>query len=309
MTTKPSVGVVIGRFQCYKLTEGHVILIDKAAEHSKLLICIGIGKVLGTPRDPLDYQAREQMIKEKYPQAVVIPLNDQPTDELWTKQLNSLIHIMFPTDKATIYCGRPDGSSSIQSGYHGPHKVVEIEEIPNVSATDLRQQVGRSVEASEAFRRGVIYGATNQFTRIDPVVDICVWKQSLSKKLTKILLGRRHNEGGTFRLPGGHIDAKDINGEAAARRELLEETGLTAENWQIIENIRINTKSGDGYAMFSTLYLAKYSCGVAQGNDDLDDCQWFDIDHIERNINTLKFADNHKELIQIAIKTLRERQE
>jgi 8-oxo-dGTP pyrophosphatase MutT (NUDIX family) len=295
---KPSVGVVIGRFQCHRLHEGHKELLSKAEECSKLLVCVGVSKVLGTPRDPLDYPARERMIKESYPRATVVPLPDQPTNEEWSKHLNQLIKIMFPTDEVVIYCGRSDGRSSVQDGYNGPYKLVEIGAVSTVSGTDLRFEVGRSVEASQAFRKGVIYGATNQFARIDPVVDICVWRRSEKGKI-QILLGKRNNEGG-YRLPGGHIEVNDKTAKEAAIRELIEETGLEAVQWSILDHVRISSRSTFGYAMFSTLFLAEYTFGKAEGNDDLDNCIWIDLDRIDQ----YQYVDDHFKLVKIAYSTL-----
>jgi bifunctional NMN adenylyltransferase/nudix hydrolase len=299
---KNSVGVVIGRFQCHRLTEGHEALLDKADEHSKLLICIGVSGVVGTPHDPLDYQAREQMLKEEYPCSVIVPLPDNPTNEGWTKQINQLLNIMFPTDDVVIYCGRVDSGKSLQSGYHGPHKVHEIDEIPNVSATNLRASISRSVEASEAFRRGVIYGATNQFTRCDPVVDICVWKPTDNG--VEILLGRRHNEGGKLRLPGGHINASDKTAEDAAKRELHEETGVEAGEFEILDQIRVVERDAAGYAMFTTLFLAKYLHGAGVGGDDLDDCVWVNKSQLAQYL----YADSHRRLLDIAIEAIGRKQ-
>lgn len=298
---KTSVGVVIGRFQCPWLHEGHRALIDKAKEHSKLLICVTLSRVLGTPRDPLDYPTREQMVKEEYPTAIVMPLSDQPTDEDWTRRLNQLLKEAFPTDEITIYCGRPDGHSSVQSGYKGPHKIVEIDEVSPVSGTSLRELVGRSVDASRAFRHGVIYGATNQYARCEPVVDICLWRQT--ENGIQILLGKRDKEGGKVRLPGGHINTTDISAEAAARRELFEETGLTGEDFEIIDHIRVPALDLPHYAMFTTLFLAKYTFGAPQGKDDIDECFWASIDKLEQ----YQYADNHKDLTELAVKALNKR--
>jgi 8-oxo-dGTP pyrophosphatase MutT (NUDIX family) len=240
------------------------------------------------------------MIKEMYPRATVVPLPDQPTNEGWSKHLNQLIGIMFPTDDVVIYCGRSDGSSSVQDGYKGPYKVVEIGEVSTVSGTDLRSEVGRSVEASQAFRKGVIYGATNQFARIDPVVDICIYRRGENSKV-QILLGKRNNEGGAYRLPGGHIDVNDRTAKEAAIRELMEETGLEAVQWSILDHVRISSKSTTGYAMFSTLFLAEYTFGKAEGNDDLDNCIWIDLDKVDQ----YQYVDDHSKLVKIAHSALK----
>ncbi len=51
----------------------------------------------------------------------------------------------------------------------------------------------------------------------------------------------RHAVGSTdLEMPGGAIDAADASPEAAARRELLEETGYTARHWQPISALYAN---------------------------------------------------------------------
>ncbi len=44
-------------------------------------------------------------------------------------------------------------------------------------------------------------------------------------------------------IPGGVIDRADASPEAAARRELLEETGFTADRWQQVSELSANPAS------------------------------------------------------------------
>jgi 8-oxo-dGTP pyrophosphatase MutT (NUDIX family) len=51
----------------------------------------------------------------------------------------------------------------------------------------------------------------------------------------------RHAAGEVFlELPGGMLDAADTSPEQAARRELEEETGYIAQNWQLISSLYPN---------------------------------------------------------------------
>lgn len=294
---KRGVGVVVGRFQVHKLHDGHWTLIRRALQHDKTLICIGTRPAVSTPHDPLDYPTRERMIRQSVREAVVVPLPDQPTDRGWSEHLDQLIHIMFPTDPVTMYQGR----DSFQGHYRGRHSVQEIDEVPHHSGTELRSEISRSVMDSEEFRCGVIYCATNQFTRIDYAVDICLYRHDPEQGI-QVLLGARHNEEGMFRLPGGHIEHTDLTAEDAARRELHEETGLEGADYEILDQIRITSRDAPGYAMFTTLFLAKYTHGAAVASDDLDKVGWFSL----KDLPKFKYADNHEQLINIASSLLRE---
>ncbi len=67
--------MALGRFQVHKLHEGHIALIRKAAEHTKLVVFICTSPHLVTPDDPLDYPTRERMVREAFPTAVVVCCN------------------------------------------------------------------------------------------------------------------------------------------------------------------------------------------------------------------------------------------
>ena len=52
---RKGVGVVIGRFQVHELHKGHLLLLNEAAKHGKMLVCIGVSPTLVTRDNPLDY--------------------------------------------------------------------------------------------------------------------------------------------------------------------------------------------------------------------------------------------------------------
>jgi 8-oxo-dGTP pyrophosphatase MutT (NUDIX family) len=54
----------------------------------------------------------------------------------------------------------------------------------------------------------------------------------------------RHAAGQVFtEIPGGAMDADDKDGEAAAKREFLEETGYVAESWEHVTSLYPNPSS------------------------------------------------------------------
>lgn len=299
---RPGVGVVVGRFQIHELHPGHVALIDEADKHQRLLVFIGISPYLVTPSDPLDFAAREQMVKDCYPHAVVMPLPDQPTDAGWSKMLDQCVSSIFPLDKPTLYFGR--GSS--RALYKGKSKVVEIEEVPHISATDVRAQVGKTVQNHAAFRAGVIYGAHNMWPRAVPAVDVAIIRRKQVEGFVppghavEVLLGQRFNEDRVYRFPGGHVDIRDASYESAAIREATEETG---GNLELSSPTYIGTyraKGGSNWTMFTTFYMVEALFGNAQGSDDLDAVEWFTLPQL----SSLRFADNHQAMADDLLKKL-----
>ncbi len=298
-TPKPGVGVVVGRFQVADLHEGHQAVFRAADRHNKLLVLVGVQpSQLVTPSDPLDYPARERMIKEAYPHATVLPLPNQPTDVGWAKLVDDQIHALYPVDKATLYYGR----KSFVDHYGGKHDMAEVEEEHKISGTELRDIDGSTVINHPDWRRGVIYASQNKYGSIYPCVDIAVLRAITTKQSEgilgsglQILLGSRHNEGGKYRLPGGHVNVSDDGADAAARRELNEETGLECGYLNYVGNYKVKSwrDTEKGGVIFTTLFVTPYTFGGAKAGDDLDGLGWVDLD----KVHEVLFADSHALLV------------
>ena len=65
----------------------------------------------------------------------------------------------------------------------------------------------------------------------------------------------------SYDLPAGYLDTPDEPPLAAAQRELREETGLTAPDWQLLGHCVIDTNRGDTRAH---LYLARQASLTAE---------------------------------------------
>jgi bifunctional NMN adenylyltransferase/nudix hydrolase len=288
---RKGVGVVVGRFQVAGLHDGHVTLICEAAKHRKLCIFIGVQpSQFGTRSDPLDYPTREQMMKEIYPQAQVYALMDRATHEGWSRYLDETLHALYPLDETTLYCGR----DSFKDVYVGRHRVVEIDPVPNVSGTDLRDIDGATVENHASFRKGLIYSAYNRWPPIFPCVDIaCVRTR---EGVREVLVGQRDDEGGAHRFPGGHVNPSDDTAELAAKRELHEETGVESGPMRYIGEYRVSSwrDRPAGGTIRTIFFWCDYIHGPARGADDLDGVKWVPVDRL----GDLLWADSHKFLAE-----------
>ena len=97
------VGVVIGRFQVDEIHAGHLNLLRTVQEkHVNVLILLGCRKTRANRDNPLNYQMREQMLREICPNAIIMPVFDCQTDELWSRQVDDLIRTAFPGPAAKV---------------------------------------------------------------------------------------------------------------------------------------------------------------------------------------------------------------
>jgi len=292
-------GVIVGRFQVPELHEGHQKLISHIlAQHGQVLILLGVTPVLGSKRNPLDFATRQKMIQEKFPNVVVAPLPDMPTDEAWSNSLDIMVRAINPLAEVVLYGGR----DSFTPYYKGRFKTIEIELEPAPSGTDVRAVTANRVRVSSDFRAGVIYGVMNQYPRIFSTVDIAILRKEEPEKIKKgspqyqILLGKKPNMDRWW-LPGGFVSPEDFCLEDAARREALEETNIKCPT---LEYVFSNRQSDWRYrniedgAVVTALFVCLDSIGAPVAKDDLDKAEFHPL--IEDTLNLVGYT--HKPLVQ-----------
>ncbi|MER8552337.1 NUDIX hydrolase [Mesorhizobium sp. M1217] len=109
--------------------------------------------------------------------------------------------------------------------------------------------------------------------KIIPAVSVCVVREN-----TVLLVKRaRPPSQGLYAFPGGKVEAGETL-EQAARRELLEETGLQARNYRPLREIHIDG-SGDGHPVDYrlTVFGANYAGGEAVASDDAETAAFYTL--------------------------------
>ena len=246
-------GVIIGRFQTSELHSEHIKLIQYVLDrHEKVILFLGVSPTLANKKHPMDFITRKYMIEEQFgiSKLTIMPLSDNKSNEIWSKQLDSKIKEVFPLGSVTIYGSR----DSFIPYYFGVNKTLELQPDVFVSATDIREVASKKVISSSEFRAGIIYSVYNQFPVVYSTVDVAIIKND------EILLGQKLGET-QWRFIGGFVDTTDESDEAAAKRETLEETSLEVADLEYICSMQVEDwryRSIKDRSIMTRFFKAKY---------------------------------------------------
>lgn len=310
-TNEEKVGVVVARFQISELTNGHKDLLDfvLSKNHSTNIIVLGLSKTIATKHNPLPFVARKSMIEQMYPgKFVILYINDTPDDESWSRKIDELIEPIRANRNVIMYGSR----DSFIAHYHGRWECEEYQQRHFISATEVRNRIGKCPMNSVDFRNGVIWATQNRYPTSYQTVDIALFNRS---DHNGIYMGRKSNSS-KWRFIGGFVDPTDESLEAAANRELGEEAGLIANEERVLEGYVCSGRVSDWrYAAeedkICTAMFAFHTTGwgSVKAGDDMNEIQLFSIadfkkldivpEHVFLRDNLLKWMDTHKGTVDI----------
>ena len=270
MTNKQNaIGVIVGRFQVHKLTEGHKEILDFVLSQNHYMNILVLGNpprdVRCTKNNPLPYVSRKRMIEEEYPGKFEICYKtDVMSDEEWSSDLDKQILAITNGNSDVILYGSRD---SFIEHYTGQFETYEYQQKLTLSGTKLREELKKNIGTSEDFRRGCIYATQNNWTYYYPTVDCAIFTDD---SYSKIYLAKKPGEK-TLRFPGGFIDPKDNSYEEAAIREAQEETGLKCKIEKYIGSFKVKDWRyfGEVEQVMTTLFLMTRVSGNPAPYDDI----------------------------------------
>jgi len=269
------VGIIVGRFQVPKLHEGHKQLIDHViSQHDKVIIFLGLSPIKCEDPNPLDFEARKQMLLAEYPDITVLYIKDTHDDKVWSTHLDEMIKDLTAPEQEAILYGSRD---SFANHYFGKYPVEIFEQKIFISGTKIREKIASKVKGTEEFRIGAIWHSKNQFPKAIPTVDVGIFNDNY----TEILLGRKKEENG-YRLIGGFVKPGD-NWETTARREVREETSLEITDLKYIGSYFVDCWRYKKciHKITTTLFATTKFCGRPEPGDDIYELKWFNVNNID----------------------------
>ena len=268
------IGVLVGRFQVHELHDAHRDLIQYVCDrHEKVVIFLGLSPLLNSTNNPLDFEARKQMILDEFPDVNVLYIKDTTSDEAWSKRLDSMVNdVGLPGQSVVLYGGR----DSFIAHYKGQFPTQELMQDTFRSGTEVRRAIARSrTKASADFRAGVIWASQARFPTAYQTVDIAIFHEDGKR----ILLGRKHSDGGHYRLIGGFSDPRSETLEQDAKREVMEEAGIEVGDLRYVGSRRVDDwrYRNEPDCIKTALFTAKYLHGRPTPGDDIDEVRWFEF--------------------------------
>jgi bifunctional NMN adenylyltransferase/nudix hydrolase len=295
-----TIGALVGRFQVHELHEAHHYVINQVVEnHKKVILFLGVPKVVGTKNNPLDFESRKKMIQQDYPNIVILALPDFGDDKRWSHELDKRIKEVYPIGEVLLYGGRDSFIPYYKNG-GGQFDCKELQEYGTfVSGTEVRKMISSEVKNSIDFRSGMIYQSYNQYPKVHPCVDVVI----LDESEEKVLLAKRPFEDG-WRFIGGFSKPTDKSYEHTARRKVSEDAGvnLSVCHPKYIGSCQIpdwRYKSEED-KILSMLFITKKEFGRIDPSDDVSELKFFNITELGKN--TTIMVKEHKILLDMFLK-------
>jgi len=273
---KYPIGALVGRFQIHELHEAHHYVIKQVVDnHKKVILFLGVSKVLGTKKNPLDFETRKKMIQDQYPDIVILALPDQSNDFDWSKELDKRVREVYHIGDVLLYGGR----DSFLPHYHGSFNTKELEQYTFVSGTEVRKRISEETKNSSDFRAGVIYNSYNQYKKVYPTISILAFDD----KKEKVLLCKIPGDPG-FRPIDGFVYPKDSSLEMAAKRIFIKKTSTEIDDLKYRFSMKLDDwrYRGEEDKIMTSVFSGKFLFGIIQPSEDLLELRWIstsDITH------------------------------
>lgn len=305
---KYSISALVGRFQVHELHKAHRYVIDQVVKNSKkVILFLGVPKVVGTKKNPLDFETRKKMIQLEYPDIVISPLPDFSDDKTWTKELDRRIREIYPIGEVLLYGGR-DSFIPFYKKSRGQFDCKELEQHTYVSGTEVRKLISEEVKNSPDFRAGVIYNSYNQYPKVHPCVDVAILNER-----DEVLMSKTFED--KWKFIGTFSHPKDTSFEDSAIRKIKKDIGgsIEIENLEylgssLIQDWRYKSEEDK---IITNFYSTKIKSGSIEPSDNISELRWVPFVELDSWLSFdnkyyigSNIAEEHVVLLKILLKKI-----
>lgn len=310
-----SLMVYIGRFQ--PLHNGHINTIRLALQKTRrLIILVGSHQAVSTSRNPWTSEERMAMIRgaldeEEYNRCLVAGLEDFTyNDEKWVKRIKEIVQgfkAIYSSGGKIGITGFDKDSTSYYLKLFPDWETSLKPQIERIGATEIRNAyfdhgtVLTDVLPSNVAKFLIDFKGDERYAYLKAEHDYCKECRAVTQgdaafpviihtvdnvvesKGGNILLVKRGGQPGVGRwaLPGGHINLDETLIQAAAR-ELVEETGVSAEGLVRQHTFDDPNRSNRGRCITTAFHWKLDQHIAARAGDDAADVCWMTQAEIQR---------------------------
>lgn len=226
-----TIGVFFAPFQVSSIPEAHRNLLAEMHQHfTDVVIALPVRRVTPTKNAPLDYAARELMIRQYYVPGThyvyIVPVVDKKYPEDQVKALESAAMAPFSEPANVLLYADADFTKLYKE--NGGKWFTPKNNVAAILLGHEADDRGKRPVLSQDYRSGVICGMRNQFPISWPTIDmairrvVVVDREAPPHTEVRFLFGKKPGEK-NWRFAGGFKDRGDLNFEAAVYREGGEE--------------------------------------------------------------------------------------
>lgn len=292
------VAVLYAPFQTATTIEIHWRQLELIAENfPSIVIALPVRRVTPTKNAPLDFAARECMIREyiaslnpniRQPQFYIVPVVDKKYEADQVMALETAVSALFSEPIKAVLTTYVEFAKIYKE--HGGKWHVDNPVEFLAYENDHRNHIASATNSLTAdYRTGVIAAMKSQFPISWGTVDMAI--RRIVDGHVKFLFGKKPGEKG-WRFPGGFKDTTDFDYESAVWREGGEEVlvaGVKPESVFDVPRYIISRKVNDWRyrneidsitTLFYTLNFTGTDDQIKAG-DDLCDAAWFGLDELK----------------------------
>jgi bifunctional NMN adenylyltransferase/nudix hydrolase len=288
---KNKLAVIVGRFQSEAVCDTMDDFISQLlSDGNDILILLGLSPIQATKQNPLDFETRKLMLREKY----VLDINegrlhigyvkDARDDNSWSDSLDEQIERFIKKQGGETQTMVYGGEHTMVRDYNGKYAARPLPTEIYVNEEAGGNQVPSSVKATKEFRQGVLWAVKSRYPTAYSTVDVAVFDGD------KLLLARKPNED-KYRFIGGFVDPRE-KFIKSAKREVKEEANIGVKNVEYVDSFVVDDwrYRREADSITTTLFTADYDEGIPRAQDDIESLMWFDMNTACRGVGRPEYG-------------------